>query len=608
MTVELPQVLALDALRALYREGAASPAQVFAALGLRIDAGDPAVFITRTPQARIDAALADLLARAPEPGSLPLWGVPFAVKDNIDVAGLPTTCACPQFAREAEADAAVVARLKAAGAIVIGKTNLDQFATGLNGTRSPYGAPHSVFSAAHISGGSSSGSGVAVAAGMACFALGTDTAGSGRVPAAFNNVVGIKPTPGLLSTHGLVPACASLDCISVFALSVADGARVRRLCEGFDAADPWSREGVPAILPGNDAGAGLRVGVLAPAERDLLGSADNARLYESAIARIGGSVVEIDYAPFRETAALLYEGPWVAERQAAFAGFGVAPDALDPSVAAIFAGAARFDAVDTFRAFHKLAALRRACASELARVDVLLLPTAPGIFTIEEMRAQPIARNARLGLYTNFCNLLGLSAIAVPAGFDSRGLPFGVTLVGPAFADEALVPWADHLHRSAACGAGLARALDLPSCLPARSPSTGGQERIELAVVGAHLSGMPLNGELLDLGATLVGPARTAPDYRLHALPGTVPPKPGLIRAPGFAGPGIAVEVWALSPAAFGRFVAMIAAPLGIGKVALADGRVVSGFLCEGWAAADAPDITRFGGWRAYRAAGVAQA
>ncbi|WP_374414563.1 allophanate hydrolase [Novosphingobium colocasiae] len=590
----LPQVLMLDALDALYREGRVGPADVMAQIGLRIDAGDPAVFITRTPPAMIDAAVADLLRRAPEPGSLPLWGVPFAVKDNIDVAGLPTTCACPAFARPAQQDAAVVARLIAAGAIVIGKTNLDQFATGLNGTRSPYGAPRSVFSPDHISGGSSSGSGVAVAAGMACFSLGTDTAGSGRVPAAFNNLVGIKPTPGLLSTAGLVPACASLDCISVFALSVGDGARIRRICEGYDPADPWSQPARPHALPRE----GLRIGVLAPADRDLLGSADNARLYADAISRAGGEAVEIDYAPFAETAALLYDGPWVAERQAAFAGFGVPAAALDPSVAVIFAGAARFDAVATFAGLHRLAALRRACAAELDKVDVLLLPTTPGIVTVAEMLAEPIARNTRLGRYTNFCNLLGLSAIAVPAGFAADGLPFGVTLVGPAFADEALVPLADRLHRGAMCGAGIARDLPLPACSPPL-PVEGAQT-IELAVVGAHLSGMPLNPELLALGATLSARTRTSGAYRLYALPGTVPPKPGLIRVAEQTGDGIEIEIWALPAAAFGLFVSRIAAPLGIGKLELADGGRVSGFLCEAWAAEGARDITAFGGWRAY--------
>jgi len=458
----LPPVLGLAEVRALYARGMA-PADLFAALDRRIDAADPAVFITRSSPAMIAGAIAALLARAPESNSLPLWGVPFAVKDNIDVAGLPTTCACPAFARMADEDAAAVARLIEAGAIVIGKTNLDQFATGLNGTRTPYGVPRSVFSHAHISGGSSSGSAVAVAAGLACFALGTDTAGSGRVPAALNNIVGIKPTPGLVSTRGMVPACASLDCLSVFALSVADGTTVRQFVEGFDPRDPWSRPAGETVAP---LPADLRIGVLAPSDREFLGNADNARLYAEAIARSGAAPVEIDYSPFRETAALLYEGPWVAERLEAFATFGLPDSVLDPALAPIFARAREFSAVDAFRGFHHLQALRRQCAVELARVDLLLLPTVPATFTIAEMQEAPIARNAALGLYTNFCNLLGLAAIAIPAGFDSLGLPFGVTLVGPGGSDHALVPLAHRLHTGARCGAGTA--LDfLPPSPPA---------------------------------------------------------------------------------------------------------------------------------------------
>lgn len=456
----LPQVLGLADVRALYA-GGMGPGDFFAALGGRIDAADPAVFITRSSPAIIADAIAALLARAPVPNSLPLWGVPFAVKDNIDVAGLPTTCACPAFARTPRQHAVAVARLIEAGAIPIGKTNLDQFATGLNGTRTPYGVPHSVFSAEHIAGGSSSGSGVAVAAGLACFALGTDTAGSGRVPAALNNIVGIKPTPGLVSTRGMVPACASLDCLSIFALSVADGAVVRQLVEGYDPLDPWSAptRATTVRLP-----ADLRVGVLAPDDREFLGNADNARLYAEAIVRSGAEPVALDYAPFRETAALLYEGPWVAERQAAFSSFDLPDSVLDPALTPIFARAKELSAVDAFRGFHRLQALRRSCADELARVDLMLLPTVPATFTIAEMREAPISRNSALGLYTNFCNLLGLAAIAIPAGFDSLGLPFGVTLVGPGGSDAALLPLAHRLHAAARCGAGIAREFQ-PPCL-----------------------------------------------------------------------------------------------------------------------------------------------
>jgi len=442
--MDLPPLLDLAMVRKLYGAGGWTPAALLTALGKRIDGGDPAAFITRAPALSLATQIDALLARAPVSNSLPLWGVPFAVKDNIDVAGMPTTCACPAFGRLAERDAACVAALVAAGAIVIGKTNLDQFATGLNGTRSPYGAPRSVFSAEHISGGSSSGSAVAVASGCAAFALGTDTAGSGRVPAAFNNIVGIKPTPGLVSTAGLVPACRSLDCVSVFALSVADGAAVRRLIEGYDPADSYARQIAPRALPP----AGLKVGVLAAEDRDFCGNDDNARLYDLAIERLGAEPLEIDFAPFREVAALLYQGPWVAERLAAFEDTGLAESDLDPAVRTIVSQARGYSAVDAFRGAYRLEELRAQCAAQWQRMDVLLLPTAPRLYTVAQMLADPIRLNSKLGLYTNFFNLLGLAGIAVPAGFAADGLPFGVTLAAPGGTDEALVPLADRLHRA----------------------------------------------------------------------------------------------------------------------------------------------------------------
>ncbi len=589
--VDLPPLLDLAAIRAMYANGCALR-DVIAAVARRAAAADPAIFITRSPAAYLSAAIEALLARAPQPNSLPLWGMPFAVKDNIDVAGLPTTCACPEFTHVAEAHAAVVQKLIVAGAIVIGKTNLDQFATGLNGTRSPYGAPRSVFDPAHISGGSSSGSAVALAGGIVSFSLGTDTAGSGRVPAALNNLVGIKPTPGLLSTRGLVPACESLDCISIFALSVADGIAVRRIAEGYDPVDPWSRIATPRTLPRE----GLCIGVLAQADREFCGRDEHAMLYAQAIARAGAAVVEIDYAPFRDVAALLYEGSWVAERQVAFEETGVSPEALDPAVGAIFAKAAGFSATETFRDLHRLEALKRRCQTELDKVDLLLLPTTPRSYTVGQMLAEPILRNSELGLYTNFCNLLGLSAIAVPAGFAADGLPFGVTLIGAAFADDALAPLADRLHRAANCGSATDRGVIAPPLSSAAAPD----DRIELVVVGAHLSGMPLNHELQAMGAQLVARTRTNPDYRLFALPGTTPPKPGLVHSPGIAGPGIEIEVWSLLPAAFGHFVAAIPSPLGIGKIGLESGQSVSGFLCEQWAVEDAVECTDLAGWRAY--------
>lgn len=599
----LPRILDVATLAAGYRSGAFTPLEVIEEVIARVDAGlDPAVWISVFPDEALRAA-ARALGPTPDPAR-PLWGIPCAVKDNIDVFGLPTTAACPAFAYEPVADAEVVARLKAAGALVVGKTNLDQFATGLNGTRSPHGAPRSVFGEDFVSGGSSSGSAVAVAAGLVAFSLGTDTAGSGRVPAAFNNLVGVKPTKGIVPSTGLVPACRSLDCITVFAATTADATLVRRTMQGFDARDPYSRAFRPRPLPLG----GFRFGVLAGAERAFYGDAEVEALYDAAIARLatlGGTPVPIDYAPFRASAELLYGGPWVAERLAAIEDFYATRAAdMDPTVAAIVGGAKRFSAVDAFNGAYALEALRQKTDSEWAKVDLLLLPTAPTIYTVEAMRADPIALNANLGRYTNFVNLLDCAAIAVPAGFRADGLPAGVTLIGPAFSDDALAVLGDRLHRALGAGPGLDRAAPLPGA--PLEPSAEGL--VPIGVVGAHLSGMPLNGQLTGVGGVLLAATRTAPDYRMFVLPDTVPPKPGVIREPGFVGPGLEIEVWGLPPAAAGAFVAAIPAPLGIGKVRLADGSEVSAFLCEAHAVTGAKEITALGSWRAHVAkpAGVA--
>jgi len=590
----LPHMLTLPALRAAYAAGATPMELAEEVIARRAALVDPAVFIAPVPDDVLRDAAAALMTK---PRDLPLWGVPYAVKDNMDVAGMPTTAACPAFAYTAERDATVVARLRAAGALLIGKTNLDQFATGLNGTRSPYGAPRSVFNADYVSGGSSSGSAVATAAGLCAFALGTDTAGSGRVPAAFNNLVGVKPTPGLVPNTGVVPACLSVDVVTVFAGSVEDGAAVRRVIEGHDPGDPFSRHAVPAGLP-----PAPRLGVLMEAEREFYGNAEVEALYDAACARaetLGAKLVPFDYAPFREAAALLYEGPWVAERLAVIENFlNAHPDALDPTVRRIIEAARDMSAVDAFRGRYRLETLCQMTAPIWDAVDALLLPTSPTTCTVEEILADPIARNSQFGRYTNFANLMGLAGIAVPAGFGPSGLPAGVTLIGPGFSDAALVPFAAALHHAANCGMGADRAAPVPAPPEAEIPLG----MLPIVVVGAHLSGMPLNPELTNSGGVLIGPATTASDYRLFALPGTQPPKPGLIRQPGFIGPGIAVEVWALPAAEFGHFAARIPAPLGLGQVTLSDGRSLPGFLCEVHATAGAPDITANGGWRAYQA------
>lgn len=532
-----------------------------------------------------------------DPAALPLFGIPFAIKDNIDLAGIPTTAACPAFAYTPTQSATVVKRLIEAGAVPIGKTNLDQFATGLVGVRSPYGATRNAFDPAYVAGGSSSGSAVAVAKGLASFALGTDTAGSGRVPAAFNNLVGIKPTRGLLSTRGVVPACRTLDCMSVFALDVADARAVVAAAAGFDAQDPFAREARPAP-PVRDR---FRFGV--PARLEFFGDGEAARLFAGALGaleRLGGEAVTIDFTPFRDAARLLYEGPWVAERYAAIQGFlETHLDALHPVTRAIIEPAIGASAVAAFQAQYRLAALRRHADAVLAGLDFVLTPTAGTIYRIDAVQADPIRLNSNLGLYTNFMNLLDLAAVAIPAGFGSQGLPYGVTLFGPAFSDGTLAVYGDRLHR----------ALDLPlgatgrRADPARPAVDGppAEPLLRVVVCGAHLSGLPLNHQLAERGGRLVTRTRTAPRYRFYALPGGPPFRPGLIRQ-AEGGASVEVEVWEMPAAQFGPFVSAIPAPLGIGTVELEDGSLEKGFICEGYAAEGARDITALGGWRAFLA------
>ena len=609
--MSVPLSLDLSSLAAAYAAGA-TPVQIVREVFARIAArGDDHVWISLRPEAELLAEAAALENRRAAGEVLPLYGVPFGVKDNLDVAGLATTAACPAFSYKPSADAEVVRRLRAAGALVIGKTNLDQFATGLVGVRSPYGAPSSVFDDDYISGGSSSGSAVAVAAGLVSFALGTDTAGSGRVPAAFNNLVGWKPTKGLLSTRGLVPACRSLDCVSVFTLDCADAATIAAVVSGFDAADPYSRP-TPSCAAG-EFPASFRFGLPRSDQLEFFGDQDAARLYAESVERLralGGAAIEIDFGPFAETAALLYSGPWVAERLAAITPFAEQhPDALHPVTAAIIGGARRFDAVDTFRAFYRLEELRRAASAVWTSVDVLLLPTTPTIYTHADLEKEPVLLNTRLGTYTNFVNLLDLSALAVPAGFRADGLPLGVTLMAPAFSDAALLALGARLHAKLGGKLG-GTETPLASTRGAAASSSGTRPgmpsasgSVLLAVVGAHLSGQPLNRQLTSRGATLQFTTRTAADYRLYALANTTPPKPGLVRSPDFAGQGIEVEVWRLSTTAFGEFTAEVPAPLAIGNLVLADGMRVKGFVCEP-AALDsgAKEITDFGGWRSYLA------
>jgi len=544
-----------------------------------------------------DAAWITRLA-TPLPGAAAgaLAGLAFAAKDNIDVAGLPTTAACLAFARTASAHAQVVQRLLDAGAVLAGKTNLDQFACGLNGTRSPYGAVPNSFDEAYVSGGSSSGSAYVVATGQVDFALGTDTAGSGRVPAGLNNIVGLKPSKGLVSARGVVPAAQSVDCVSIFARTVQVAVQVLRAAMGFDAQDPFSR---PLVLDTTPFGPRFRFGV--PSQLQFFGDAAAAQAFQQAIVKLqalGGEPVTIDYAPLARAADLLYDSALVAERYAAVREFFDAHEAqvLEP-VRGILASGRAYGAADLVDAQVRLRALAQHVAPMWERIDLLLLPTAPTHYRIDAMREDPVQLNKNLGAYTNFVNLLDYAALSVPSSLRPDGLPFGITLVGPCGSDLKLAELGQRYHHATGLTQGATgEPLPPPADLDlARQPAT-----VKVAVVGAHLSGMPLNGQLTERGAVLLEKTHTAAQYRLYALPGTVPPKPGLVRVPPSEGAAIAVEVWQMPLAQYGSFVALIPAPLGIGTLQLADGSSVQGFVCESLAIEGATDITHLGGWRRY--------
>lgn len=549
----------------------------------------PQVWTLRLPTEAVLAQARAVEARIAAGEALPLAGVPFAVKDNIDVGSFPTTAACPAFAYTPERSATVVERLVAAGAVLIGKTNLDQFATGLVGARSPYGAPRCVFNQAFVSGGSSSGSAVAVAAGLVAFSLGTDTAGSGRVPAAFNHLVGLKPSKGRWSTRGLVPACRSLDCISVFAADLSGAALVDEVLAAFDPEDNYSRR-APETPPSLSM-EGLRFAIPLPDQRIFFGDGESETLYAAAIARLraaGGLPVEVDIAPLLDAAKLLYSGPWVAERTAAVEPLlRATPNAIEPTVRTIVQGGLATTGVETFRGLYALEGYRRAAEGIWDIADVLFLPTTPTIYRLKHLKAEPLALNANLGLYTNFVNLLDLSALAVPAGFRADGTGFGVTLVGPTFADRALLHLAAHYLET------------FPMADTPPLDLTPHKSGIKLAVVGAHLGGMPLHWQLTSREARLVTATKTAAAYKLYAIANSTPPKPALVHV-GDGGASILVEVYELDVEAFGSFTAEVPAPLAIGTVTLEDGSSVKGFVAEPRALDGATDITDLGGWRAY--------
>ncbi len=590
--------LRLDALKAAYLAGSTTPRQLIAALHAKAAAlnSEFNLFIHLLSAEELEPYLAALDGKSAK--DLPLYGVPFAIKDNIDLAGIPTTAACPAFAYTPEQSATLVEQLLALGAVPLGKTNLDQFATGLNGTRSPYGECRNSVHPDYPSGGSSAGSSLAVALGVASFALGTDTAGSGRVPAALNNLVGLKASKGLLSTAGVVPACRTLDCVTYFTATASEASQLLALTARLDPRDEYSRSN-PLWNDGSAFGTprpGFRFGV--PKQLEFLGCDESPALFAATIEQLkalGGEAIEIDFTPFLEAARLLYEGPWVAERYSvAGALIEAQPDAVLPVIKAVLEKAPGTSAVALFRAQYRLQALKAECERLMNELDCVLTPAYPRPVTLAELHAEPVARNSDLGYYTNFMNMLDYAAVAVPAGFMSNGLPWGVTLFGRAFTDQYLLSLAAALQRQQQLPLAGERSLE-----PDAPSSIARNDRARLVVCGAHLDGLPLNWQLKQRGGRLIEATQSSADYQLHALAGGPPFRPGMVRV-SEGGVAIAVEVWELPSSELGSFLTGIPAPLGLGKVQLADGRWESGFICEPYGLAGAVDISHFGGWKAY--------
>jgi allophanate hydrolase len=592
--------LQLSVLRGLYKRGELTPRELMASLRQRAEGfTDKNIWIHLLSEAEQETYLVALEGKSPD--DLPLYGIPFAIKDNIDLAGIPSTAACPDYVYVPEQHAFVVGKLIEAGAIPVGKTNLDQFATGLVGTRSPepWGPCKNAFNDDYISGGSSSGSAVATALGLVSFALGTDTAGSGRVPASFNNLVGLKPTRGVLSASGMIPACRTLDTISIFTLTAEDAATVLDLAAGEDG-DAYGRPLIDSIYPGLSDKPGFTVAVPFASQLEFFGDSDAQGLFASAVETLkaaGAEIVEKDFSHFFDAAKLLYQGPWVAERYAALQEFIESkPDSFHPVIREIIQPADKLTAVDAFKSEYQMQAYRKQTDAFFAEVDFALTPTAGTIYPMAEVLANPIQLNSNLGYYTNFMNLLDLAALAVPAGFNAKGLPWGVTVYGPAGCDRALLKLAQHYLKliDGPLGAtGIARSEDAP--LP-----SGSADWIPVTVCGAHLSGFPLNHQLTSRGAKLIASTTSAPNYKFYALAGGPPYRPGMVGVEE-GGAAIEVEVWAVPAAEFGSFVAGIPAPLGIGKVELADGSWCPGFICEPCGIEGATDITELGSWRNYK-------
>jgi allophanate hydrolase len=599
------QLMTIDALQQAYRSGKLN-AQTFLKEKLQAAKNDlNNVWLATVSESQLQEMLTTLSTKSMD--ELPLYGVPFAIKDNIDLSLLPTTAGCAAYAYQPEQSAQVVQLLMQAGAIPLGKTNLDQFATGLVGVRSPWGAVKNSVNPEYISGGSSSGSGVAVAKGQVSFALGTDTAGSGRVPAALNNIVGLKATKGLLSCTGVVPACKSLDCVTLFANTVDELNQLLNISAQLDKNDCYSRanrfDNNAAYYQAENSLSGLKIGLPANTQLEFFADSSAQALFEKNIDLLknaGAQIITIDFQPFLEAAKLLYEGPWVAERYAGIEDF-FNKDAKRclPVIETIIGGAEKYSAVDTFKAIYRLQAYKVECDAILAEVDCILTPTTGTTYTIAQVEAEPIKLNSNLGYYTNFMNLLDYAAIALPAGFLETGLPFGITLFGPAFSDRLLLSAGAQLQQLAGLTLGATDQV-LPKLNTVTVPAAA-LDQIDIAVCGAHLSGFPLNKQLVERGGYLVKTCKTSDNYRLYALAGGPPYRPGLIRVMGEKqGVAIEVEVWRLPASTLGSFLAGIAQPLGLGKIELEDNSWVTSFICEGYAISDALDITQFGGWSAY--------
>ncbi|KZM49426.1 allophanate hydrolase [Labrenzia sp. OB1] len=592
-----------QSLKAAYRSGM-SPRDVVEEVYRRIDAiGDPGIFICLFDREEVLATADTLADYDPEN---PLWGIPFVIKDNIDAGGKPTTAGCPAYEYHPDADAYVVRNLRNAGALLIGKTNLDQFATGLVGVRSPFQPPKNAVDPLIVPGGSSSGSAVAVGHGIVSFSLGTDTAGSGRVPGALNNIVGLKPTLGALSASGVVPACRSLDTISIFALTVEDAYAAYQAAAGYDDEDAYSRKiATPDMSPVPPK---LRIGIPDAATIEFFGDDVQAKSFADTVALLkanGAEIEEVDFTPFRDVAHMLYEGAWVAERHTVIEDLmRETPEAVHPITRQIVGAALKLSATDTFRGIYRLKELARKTEPVLAALDLLCVPTIPTFYSVADLEADPVGPNSRNGTYTNFVNLLDMCGLAVPVAPRSDGRPGNVTLLAKAGQDALLAALGSRLEQLAPHTLG-ATGWSLPAAQ--KRSQAAGKDELALAVCGAHMSGMALNHELTGRGARFLERSETSDAYSLHALAGGPPKRPGLVRGEEGSGTSIDLEIWALPREAVGGFLAGIPAPLGLGTVELSDGRSVTGFICEAAGTRGADNITHLKSWRAYVSAAGAQ-